>query len=73
MSTDIEFDKLTPAQQEAYIARGEYKDPKALDQGNAPEGAPSGPLPYDDDSVGKAPAPEGEIGKPKKSAAKKRS
>lgn len=52
MPTDIDFKKLTPEQQEAYIARGEYKNPAALDQGNAPKGAPSGPVPVADDSVG---------------------
>lgn len=57
MSTDIDFDKLTPAQQEAYIPRGQYKDPAALDQGNAPKGAPTGPVPYSDDSIGQ-PDPE---------------
>lgn len=49
---DIEFDKLTPEQQEAYVPRGEYKDPAALDQGNAPKGAPTGPVAADDESVG---------------------
>lgn len=51
-AVDIDFDKLNPRQQEAYIARGDYKDPSKLDQGNAPKNAPDGPVPYDDDSVG---------------------
>jgi hypothetical protein len=45
MPTDIKFEDLTPEQQEAYIARGKYKDPSLLDHDNAPKGAPSGPLP----------------------------
>lgn len=52
MSTDIDFKSLTPDQQEAYIARGEYKFPERLDQGNAPKGAPAGPVPFGDASVG---------------------
>lgn len=63
MSTDIDFKKLTPGQQEAYIARGEYKNPEMLDQGNAPKGAPSGPVPYSDDSIGKPDAERAEAEK----------
>lgn len=55
--TDIDFDKLTPLQQEAYVPRGEYKNPELLDQGNAPKGAPTGPVAADDASVGE-PAPD---------------
>lgn len=50
--TDIEFDQLSPRQQEAYIARGDYKDPELLDHGNAPQGAPTAPLSNADESVG---------------------
>lgn len=65
---DIDFETLTPAEQEAYIARGEYKDPSALDHGNAPKGAPSGPVANDDDKVGdveKSPDPDAASDKPK--------
>ncbi len=51
----IKFDDLTPEQQEAYLPRGEFKDPSLLDQNSAPAGAP-GPLAVDDDSAGD-PAP----------------
>lgn len=54
---DIEFNELTPSQQEAYIPRGEYKNPEMLDQGNAPKGAPTGPVAADDGSVGE-PSPD---------------
>ena len=50
--SDIEFGQLTTQEQEAYIPRGDYKNPEMLDQGNAPKGAPTGPVPVDDDSVG---------------------
>lgn len=50
-AVDVDFDKLTPQQQEAYIPRGEYKNPEMLDQGNAPKGAP-GVMKADDDSAG---------------------
>lgn len=67
--TDVKFDELTPEQQEAYVPRGEYKDPAALDHGNAPEGAPTGPVAEDDDSVGSPGAittEPGDAPKPKK-------
>lgn len=48
---DVDFGKLTPQQQEAYIPRGEYKNPEMLDQGNAPKGAP-GVMKAGDDSAG---------------------
>lgn len=50
--TDIDFGQLTPEQQEAYIPRGEYKNPELLDHGNAPKGAPTGPVAEGDASVG---------------------
>lgn len=71
MPTDIKFEELTPEQQEAYLARGEYKDPAALDQGNAPKGAPSGPVATTDESVGQ-PDPLAEEPAPKPKQSRKR-
>ena len=69
--SDIEFDQLTPQEQEAYIPRGEYKKPEMLDQGNAPKGEPTGPVPVDDDSVGDPERPAADPGDPDKGAASK--
>ena len=54
--TGVDWDALTPEQREAYIPRGEYKDPSLLDHGNAPEGAPTTPQPNLDEGgeVGEA-------------------
>lgn len=41
----VDWDSLTPEQQESYIPRGDYKNPEMLDQGNAPAGAPTTPQP----------------------------
>jgi hypothetical protein len=70
--SDIEFDKLTPAQQEAYLARGKYKNPELLDQGNAPKGAPTGPVAADDDSVGDPERPAADEADDKPKTARKR-
>jgi hypothetical protein len=44
-NSGVDWDSLTPEQREAYIPRGEYKNPELLDQGNAPAGAPTTPQP----------------------------
>lgn len=54
-TTGVDWDSLTPEQKEAYIPRGEFKDPSLLDHGNAPVGAPTTPQPElsEDDPLGK--------------------
>lgn len=44
-NSGVDWDSLTPEQKEAYIPRGEYKNPELLDHGNAPAGAPTTPQP----------------------------
>jgi len=44
-NSGVDWDSLTPEQQESYIPRGTYKHPEMLDQGNAPAGAPTTPQP----------------------------
>ena len=53
-TSGVDWDSLTDEQKEAYIPRGEYKNPEMLDQGNAPAGAPTTPQPEleDDDPLG---------------------
>jgi len=70
-NSGVQFDELTKDQQEAYIPRGEFKNPQMLDHGNAPEGAPSGPQPYKDDKPD-AGADDETAAAPKPSAVKKR-
>lgn len=55
-TSGVDWESLTPEQREAYIPRGEYKDPELLDHGNAPSGAPTTPQPFIEDGgkVGEA-------------------